>query len=428
MINYKNNGISVALVRKPKSGDKGVSRIYWRVTYRQKQRYYFTGHFYSKEEWSEFTDRDLMKHREIKKTLRNYFDRTLKKIVNELSEDNNFSFEALNTRLGKSDISNVNDAFDSKIDELINSNRIGNSTIYKTVKNSLEGYKGTNISFDSITVGFLNKYEAYLKDNGVKTATISIYMRTLRAIINNNNKPYLKDEAYPFGRGKYLITNSKGANKLALTLRQIHAIENSDCGDQLTELCRDMWIFSFYGSGINYTDIFRLKYSDIIMGELNFVRFKTRNTKNDETIILVPVLEPMKRIIGKHGNKSKSGYLFPLLNDCQNEVERRKKIADITNESNERIKAICRELKNEDGTLMIPDYNLVNNYTARHSYATILNKLRVPESYIGEQLGHSKQTVTQGYFGEFYREDRFKYNSKLLNLETDSKVKYINVI
>ena len=170
-------------------------------------------------------------------------------------------------------------------------------------------------------------------------------------------------------------------------MRQIHAIENSDCGDQLTELCRDMWIFSFYGSGINYTDIFRLKYSDIIMGELNFVRFKTRNTKNDETIILVPVLEPMKRIIGKHGNKSKSGYLFPLLNDCQNEVERRKKIADITNESNERIKAICRELKNEDGTLMIPDYNLVNNYTARHSYATILNKLRVPESYIGEQLG-----------------------------------------
>ena len=101
---------------------------------------------------------------------------------------------------------------------LLISNRIGNSTIYKTVKNSLEGYKGTNISFDSITVGFLNKYEAYLKDNGVKTATISIYMRTLRAIINNNNKPYLKDEAYPFGRGKYLITNSKGANKLAFNI------------------------------------------------------------------------------------------------------------------------------------------------------------------------------------------------------------------
>ncbi len=164
------------------------------------------------------------------------------------------------------------------------------------------------------------------------------------------------------------------------------------------------------------------------MGELNFVRFKTRNTKTDETFINVPILEPMKRIIAKHGNKSKGGYIFPLLNDCTNEQDRRKKIFNITHESNKRIKAICRELKHDDSTLMIPDYDSVNNYTARHSYATILNKLKVPESFISQQLGHSKQNVTQGYFNEFDRDERFKYNSLLLNLENDSKVKYMNVI
>lgn len=428
MINYKNNGTSVALVRKTKSGDNGISRIYWRVTYKQKQKYLFTGYSFSETDWKDFTDRSLKKHKGTKETLQGYFDETLKPIIDKLSKANNFSFDALFNELGKSDIKTVNDAFNSKIDALIKSNRIGNSTIYKTVRNSLENYKGKNISFNSITVSFLNNFEAHLKAEGVKTATISLYIRTLRAIVNNDGKPYLKDDAYPFGRGKYLIKTSKGGEKIALTLRQIHAIESLDCGDQLTEFCRDLWLFSFYGSGINFTDIFRLKYTDIVLGELNFVRYKTRNTRNDETYLNVPILEPMKKIIKKHGNTSKGGYIFPLLNDCKNETDRRKKIFNITHESNKRIKAICRELKHDDGTLMIPDYDSVNNYTARHSYATILNKLRVPESFISQQLGHSTQTVTQGYFGAYDRDARFEYNSLLLKLDGDSKVKYMNVI
>ena len=428
MINYKTNGISIALVRKTKSGDGGISRIFWRVTYKQKQKYFFTGYLFSENEWEDLTNRDLRKHKDTKDTLQKYFDKTLKRIVDNLSENNNFSFEALNQRLGKSDVENVNDAFQYKIDKLKSEDRIGNSTIYQTAKNSLESYKGKNILFTDITVQFLSKYEKHLSDNEVKTATISLYMRTLRAIINNEGKPFLKDDAYPFGKGKYLIKNSKGAKKLALTLKQIRQIEQFDCKDQLTEFCRDLWLFSFYASGINCTDIFRVKYSDIVLGELNFVRYKTRNTKSDETYISVPILEPMKGFIQKYGNKSKSGYIFPFIENCKTEAERRKIIFNLTNDSNKRIKAICKELKNDDGTLTIPNYDLVNNYTARHSYATILNGMGVPESYIGQQLGHSEQTVTQGYFDGFNREMRFKYNSLLLDPENENKIVYMNVI
>ena len=433
---YSNGeGLNVRLFRDIRRRDKsGDCPLRWCITFKRKRIYYSTGKTLNASDWElfeksepkEFNKKNANHLKPLFEELSNYFNKILEPKVKSLSD--NFSFDALNIELGKSDIKTVNDAFNSKIDALIKSNRIGNSTIYKTVRNSLENYKGKNISFNSITVSFLNKYDAHLTAEGVKTATISLYIRTLRAIINNDGKPYLKDDAYPFGRGKYLIKTSKGGEKIALTLRQIHAIERLDCGDQLTEFCRDLWLFSFYGSGINFTDIFRLKTTDIVMGELNFVRFKTRNTKTDETFINVPILEPMKRIIAKHGNKSKGGYIFPLLNDCTNEQDRRKKIFNITHESNKRIKAICRELKNEDDTLMIPDYDSVNNYTARHSYATILNKLRVPESFISQQLGHSKQNVTQGYFNEFDRDERFKYNSLLLNLESDSNVKYMNVI
>jgi integrase/recombinase XerD len=433
---YANNGITAYLMRDIRKKDPASEcPLRWCITYKRKRVYYSTGIFLNETDWNlfensaelDFNFKTKARHlKEHKDDLGRYFETKLKPVIKELAAD--FSFEALNAKLGKSDILTVNDAFQAKIDTLISNNRIGNATIYRTVKHSLEGFKGKNISFDEITVPFLNKYEKYLSDNrGVKTATISLYMRTLRAVINNEGNPYLKGDAYPFGRGKYVPKTSKGV-KVALTLKQIHAIENFECRDALTELCRDLWLFSFYGSGINFTDIFRLKYSDIVIGELTFVRFKTRNTRNDETYISVPILEPMKRIIQKHGNRGKGGYIFPFLNDCRTEAERRKKIFNLTHESNKRIKAICKELRNDDGTMMIPNYDLVNNYTARHSYATILNQLGVPESYISQQLGHSNRNVTQGYFGEFDRELRFKYNSLLLNKENDPKIKYMNII
>lgn len=435
---YSNgDGLNVRLIRDVRRREaENDCPLKWCITFNKKRVYYSTGLSLNKQDWDLFEKsepKDFNKKKSNANHLKpfyddltEYFNDTLAPKVKYLSD--NFSFDALNSELGKADIKTVNDAFQAKINNLIANNRIGNSTIYKTVRNSLEAYKGKKISFNSITVSFLNKYETHLSAEGVKTATISLYMRTLRAIINNDGKPYLKGDAYPFGRGKYLIKTSKGAEKIALTLKQIHAIEAFECGDLLTELCRDIWLFSFYGSGINFTDIFRLKYTDIVLGELNFVRYKTRNTRNDETYLNVPILEPMKKIIKKHGNTSKGGYIFPLLNDCKNETDRRKKIFNITHESNKRIKAICRELKHDDGTLMIPDYDSVNNYTARHSYATILNKLRVPESFISQQLGHSTQTVTQGYFGAYDRDARFEYNSLLLKLDSDSKVKYMNVI
>lgn len=432
---YSTNGVNVYLIRDVRKKDsKSECPLRWCVYFNRKRAYYSTGISLNETDWelfeksdeTDFNYKSKAKHlKEYKDDLNNYFEKKLKPIIKELAND--FSFEGLNNKLGKSDILNLNDAFQAKIDALISDNRIGNSVIYKTTKRSLEGFYGTNIPFSAVTVSFLNKYEKYLYENGLKTPSISMYMRTLRAVINNEGKPFLSGDAYPFGRGKYVPKVSKGV-KVALTLKQIHAIEDFECKDTLTELCRDLWLFSFYASGMNFADIFRLKYTDIIIGELTFVRHKTRNTRNDETFIHVPILEPMKRIIAKYGNKQREGYIFPFLDNAPTETDKRRIVSNMLNNGNKRIKAICRELKNDDGTAMIPNYDLVNNYTARHSYATILNKLGVPESYIAQQLGHSNRSVTQGYFGEFDRDMRFKYNSLLINPEMDNNIRFLNVI
>ncbi len=141
--------------------------------------------------------------------------------------------------------------------------------------------------------------------------------------------------------------------------------------------------------------------------EIYFIRQKTKSTTQDQKDIVVPILEPMQKIIDKHGNKDtdKENYIFPFLNDTVTEQERFLKTQNLIRLTNKKIKIIAKKIGLMDG---------ISTYTARHSYATILAKLRVPESFIAEQLGHSKRTVTQNYFDSYMKEERVSFNSLLL--------------
>jgi integrase len=55
----------------------------------------------------------------------------------------------------------------------------------------------------------------------------------------------------------------------------------------------------------------------------------------------------------------------------------------------------------------------ISTYAARHSFGTILAHKRVPESYIGFALGHSRKLITDSYIEEYSVEDRKQYNGLL---------------
>ena len=154
-------------------------------------------------------------------------------------------------------------------------------------------------------------------------------------------------------------------------------------------------------------DTSKFKYKNILNDEIYFIRQKTKSTTQDQKDIVVPILEPMQKIIDKHGNKDtdKENYIFPFLNDTVTEQERFLKTQNLIRLTNKKIKIIAKKIGLMDG---------ISTYTARHSYATILAKLRVPESFIAEQLGHSKRTVTQNYFDSYMKEERVSFNSLLL--------------
>ena len=52
-------------------------------------------------------------------------------------------------------------------------------------------------------------------------------------------------------------------------------------------------------------------------------------------------------------------------------------------------------------------------YTARHSFASLLNEKNVPLSYIKEQLGHTDIKTTQKYLDSIDKEKEKEYRSYL---------------
>lgn len=276
---------------------------------------------------------------------------------------------------------------------------------YKGSLNKIEQFAGKHISFHEITINWLNRFEHHLSASGISYSSMGFYFRNLKCILNIARKDgIIKESQYPFGKGKYEVPTGCG-RKLALTLKEIKKIITYNDGTPKTEFYRDLWFFSYLCNGINFRDLLYLQYSNIINGEICFIRAKTaRNTKHSKIIHAV-ITPEMQKIIEKWGNPptSPETYIFPFATGKENPFERVKLVREVVTECNQ----ILYKISHKTG---IPR---VTTYAARHSFATVLKRSGVNISYISESLGHSNLAITENYLASFDVEER-KKNSILL--------------
>ena len=108
------------------------------------------------------------------------------------------------------------------------------SIIVYTLK-SVEDFAGKHISLSFVTTEWLQKYEKYLLNEGKTYTTIGMRCRAIRTIMNTAKESnIIKENQYPFGRGKYKIPTGQG-RKLALTLQQIKTLVTYSDGSEATE-------------------------------------------------------------------------------------------------------------------------------------------------------------------------------------------------
>ena len=387
--------------RRTKSDGKCPVKI--RVTHRRTRWYYPTGKDLTPEEWSALSTTKARAMVSIRKDIESSYQ-IVRSAVEELTTAGAFTFDALNNRLKGATSDTVNTAFRAKISAFNQQGQVGTATVYDTILKGIERFAGAHIPFDAVTVSWLVRYAAFLQSEGKKQTTIAIHLRHLRAILNEARRQGIVKEAqYPFGRGRFEIQEAEG-RKMALTLEQIGRIARYDDGSDATAKYRDYWLFLYLCNGINVADFVRLRYRDIVNGEICFVRQKTARTTRTRKEIRVVVTDRMLAIIDRWGNPpAPDRFIFPVLDGSEDAMRRKLKTQYLTRAINKRMATIGEAL----------GIGNISTYTARHSFATVLKRAGANIAYISESLGHNDLKTTENYLASFEREERVK-NAELL--------------
>ncbi|WP_242093602.1 site-specific integrase [Aestuariivivens sediminicola] len=375
----------------PRKKSTGKCSVKIKVTYNRKRKYISTGVDLSPENFEKviFAQRRTKEERAILTKLE-AFKAKANKIIDSLDV---FTFAKFEEGYFESrDINNdVSYAFDKKIQELKENGNIGTAVTYECAKNSIMDFN-PKLTFAEITPTLLRNYEKSMLSKGRSTTTVSMYLRSLRAIYNAQN---IDKTLYPFGRGKdkYNIPTPRNTKK-ALTLDEVAKIYNYEPETNSEAMARDYWMFLYLCNGMNVKDFCLLKQENINNNILTYERSKTSSTNTDKKEIRIALKPESKEIIRKWGvnSLSQNAFIFPHITENMTPETQRKVYQQLTKTINKYIQRIAEKLE-------IPHH--ITTYSARHSFATVLKRSGANIAMISDLLGHSDLKVTQNYLDSF---------------------------
>ena len=412
LFNSAYGGITVAsYLDDRRQTQDGKFPIKIRVTYKRERKYYSTGKKASQEEWDCMSTTKSVKFISIKSDIQASF-KIIDDVVQELFREDIFSFDALNMRLSKGASDTLITAFKTKIDSLDTEGRVGTKLYYEIAMKSIIAFKGDTIKFSDITPDWLKRYESHMLKEGKSYTTIGMYARAIRAVVNEAKLGGLiKESQYPFGKNKYEIPTGKG-RKIALTVKQVKAVSDYTDGRETTERYRDLWFFSYLCNGLNFADLLKLKFSNIVGDEICFYRQKTIRTSKEKKEIQATLTHGMQAIIDRWGNPDKKpdNFIFPYLQGNETPIQEKNIVKGVTKRVNKKLKEIGKAVGIEGLT----------TYSARHSYATVLKRSGANIAFISESLGHSDLKTTENYLASFEKEERRKNAALLTNFDDET--------
>ena len=345
---------------------------------------------------------DTMKgevHRQNNELLKKKLNDTEMLIKDLMLKDNVYSSEQVKQEIVKAKNAGKQSLFtyiDLIVEEKNKIGSLGTAKCYFDLKSSLRIFilkEGrTDLTFKDITVSFLKKYEADFKTRGTTDNGISFYMRTLRAVLNRAiAEGACKKDIYPFNTYKISHLSTKTI-KRAINKADIELIRNYACepGSQLHR-SKNIFLFSYYNRGINFSDIAMLKWDNIKANRLTYTRLKTDKYYN--ILLLDPALEILA-FYRDSNYRDKDSYIFPILDEHRHNtpVSIQNRVHKVLGQTNKDLKSIGEQLG-----ITTP----LTTYVARHSYATVLKRSGVSTSVISEAMGHDSERTTQIYLDSF---------------------------
>jgi len=395
-------------LEKTKPNNEGKCLIKMVVYCNPNKKRFSTNCHVTEQEWEKLNGSNLRDSN--LKTIKNNLNAKQAKAEKAIENIVPFSFVAFEEAYFSNTVAKKNTSlqhwFDDYITKLHAKGSVGTAIAYRTTINSLNLFK-KNLHLQDITTALLEQYEAHLLSSNKSNTTISIYVRQLRAIINQAIKAgVFPQERYPFK--KYEIPSGQNVKK-ALSTADLKKLLNykPKLVDQKKAI--DFWILSYLCSGINFADIIELKPSNINGNYLHFIRAKTKNTKKKDLRPIKVGLHPRAiTIINKRKNKDDSNpYLFPILEPGLKPITVKHRCQRFIKWVNKRMEAIRIDLKIEQK---------IGTYAARHSFSTVMKRQGVSTEFIKESLGHSSVAVTENYLDSFDDDVKLEYTNLLTKL------------
>lgn len=272
----------------------------------------------------------------------------------------------------------------------------GTAANYTHTLNSLKAFaNGKDLTLEMVNQEMMEKYEAWLRNKGLKRNTISFYMRILRAVYNIAVKDGLTQQSYPFSK---VFTGTDKTPKRAVKENVIKEIANLDLKDnQALQKSRDIFLLSYSLCGMPFVDMAYLKPNNIKDGYLTYERHKTGEPISFK-------LSPQAEIVIRRYAKKDSTYVLPILTATDSDkVYKQYRTALV--EYNRNLHTIGKMLKSNIH---------LTSYVARHSWATSARKHGYPASAIGKALGHTNEKTTQTYLDAIDNEVIDKMNKDVL--------------
>ena len=287
----------------------------------------------------------------------------------------------------------IEDGFKAEIERLESLGKINSATKHKYALQVLNGYKPTTMALEAIDLDYLKGLELYLRQRGNKDNSIATRFAIFKAIYNKavkEGKVAVKQNPFSIYQVGSLWAKTR---KRAIDKGDIQRLIDLEIAEGHTteyrRLARDLFLFSYFTAGMNFGDIARLRYKDIVKGRVYYSRHKTQKLLSFQ---LVPMA---LQILEKYGTTGHGeDYIFPILNRHEHTTPQQ-----IFNRLHKVLRKVNRELKTL-GELIGLEMPLTT-YVARHTYATVLKRSGVSVALISESLGHSDLSTTQIYLDSF---------------------------
>ena len=391
------------ILRTAKLLNNGEHPIMLRITINRQSQFVSIKKSATPAQWNEASQqvsKSHIEHQTINPLLRNISSKVDLYLLNAGENDSVVNFDDIKNivlKLTNTDreIKSVTlfSYFESEIERLKEADRLGYAATYRSTLLCLQRFtENRDYPFINIGLDFLRKFEGYLIKRGNAITTRSVFFRTFRTLWKSAiTDKVCPENHYPFKSFAFSKYNNPRTKKRAITKAQITQIIEAkiDRKDDAKINSRNYFLFMFYCRGLNFTDLAGLKWDNIVDGELQYTRSKTKEDFRFKMhTAAVKILSYYKNLEGN----SDAGYIFPILykrHDTAKAIRYRKqKVLKMVNDD---IKALA---------VSVGIQKTVTTYVARHSYATILRVNGISKEIIGQSLGHDSLKTTQIYLDD----------------------------